>query len=233
MVRKMKLYLSLSTLIWLCATASAQTTKQARKIAQPFLIVPGWSIGKVQLGQKQEVVRQKMGQPAKSEMRPYGTVVNNFQTFKVERKILGTLLVDIWLRALSPQDKKLSRSNVFKVMYQNGIVVQITTTLSGYKTAEGLSINSTQQEFSQQFGEVDERNQTSVDGDSERPAGDSAFMKDWWDYKKQGLSVESRWHIDMTDQKNVTIEAISVHPSNRLHWFLTTLQEEPTDATSG
>lgn len=214
---KMNLYIVLSTVTWLCAPSSAGAVSQAHQTARPYLIVPGSSIGKVQLGQNQEVVRQKMGQPVRSESRRYSTITNNFQTFKTDRKILGTLSVDIWLRPLSSEDKNVGRLNLCEVMYKDGKVVQITISLNGYKTKESLSINSTFQEFAKQHGEVDESNQIAFDEELDRPFGDSHAMKSFWDFKKYGLTIESTWHDGL--ENPTAVSALSIHQPNQLYFF--------------
>lgn len=218
---KINRHIVLLILIPLCAPSSAKSKGEVEPTARPFLIVPGFSIGKVQLGQSQEIVRQKMGQPTKSLFCQCYTITSNTHIYGIDRESMGTVGVDTWLRPVSPEDKKRNlqdgHPNIFKVLYKNDKVVQVTITLSGYMTKENLSINSTFQEFEKQYGEPGEANRTWFDLDSQRLAGSSAYMKSFWDFRKYGLTLESDTYSDGYDP--TAVFALSVHPQNQLYLF--------------
>ena len=132
--------------------------------------------------------------------------------------MIGNLNVDRWQRVFLPKDKskKLSHAGWFEVFYQDDKVVQITTTLEGYKTKENLSVNSAFQAFEKQYGETNDKD--SLDFDWDRPAGSSHDTQSYWDFKKIGLRIESKSHNG--DYEPTEINAISVHPPNRPYLFI-------------
>lgn len=206
-IKKICIVVKTALLLWVLLVQTTAT--QAKQLARPFLIVPSFSIGKVQLGQSQDMVHQKMGRPVKSEARHCFTITLNSEASGFDYKKIGVFTVDTWTR----QSKS---SGSFQVLYQNNKVTQITTSIKGYKTTNNLSNQSTFQDFANHLGEVEEANNIWFDHDLERPIGESADMESYWDFVEYGLTIRSD-HYSHASEPTIVFE-ISVHQPN--HNFL-------------
>jgi hypothetical protein len=193
-----------------CVSLLKPTAIQAKQVPRPYLIVPGFSIGKVQLGQSQDEVHQKMGRPEKSVAGQCTTILYNNETNHFDYKPVGVFIVDTWTRR-----DKTARS--FEVIYKNNKVIQITNSLSGYSTKNHLTIGSTFNDFVKRFGEAGEAHEIWFDHDLDKPIGESAIMESNWDFIKCGLAISSEYYRGMTEP--TTVVAISVHQANQPYLF--------------
>lgn len=179
-----KFFLAMMLII---ACFSAQAKKQAIKIAPAFLIVPGKSIGKVAIGDEQKDVHKKMGSPsafsrkAKAEIALHHEDYPDFdQWTQACRQSSRDVIVEVWIR---PKE-----TGCFKVVYERGIVRQISTSLSGYTTLEGLSVSSGFVDFEKKYKNPRTFDYVLVEDEQ---LGFSPTLETLKDYVSDGLSLFS------------------------------------------
>ena len=90
-----------------------------------YLVVPGQSLGKLRLGQTPAQVRKILGSPAK--------------TFKLRNGLLDDVYVSKGTRKAEGQTIR----DKVEILYRAGKAVQIEATSPSFKTASGLSTDST------------------------------------------------------------------------------------------
>lgn len=190
-----------ATLLASCSLAPASFAAPAIRVpqARPFLILPGYSLGKVQLGQSRETVHRLMGKPAVEEQRECRRL--DFGSPK-----MGKLDLDRWYRTGMEGDSFNEPRGTFEVLYKGGRVIQVTTNLDGYRTVEGLSVKSPIKAFIKRYGEADE---TPFDYDADRPGGSSHAMVTYLAFEKAGLSLISDFHGGF--ESPTAVDRVSVH----------------------
>ena len=206
----MKSFVSVFVLITLSySTQSAAEPKDATK-PRPFLIVPGQSIGKIVLGQDRTAVHRKMGSPVRSRS------LKGWAGGEKDDKNVVELIEDVWQRTTTPEEKRKREKflhDAFSVYYMNNHVVQVTISLSGYATADGLSIESTFDQFEKRFGEA-VKSQWNLDPDG----GISHTMVSIWDFQQKGLAIESNFYGGGTSPREVLV--IYIHKPSKPYLFV-------------
>lgn len=203
----MKLFASILISSVICCRLVLATESKDVTTARPFLIVPGQSIGKVVLGQERATVHRKMGSPAKSRS------LEGRASEKEDDEDVVKLVEDVWQRKISEAEKRNREKflhDTFSVYYVDNRVVQVTISLSGYATSDGLSLDSNFDQFAKRFGEA-VKSQFNLDPDG----GISHTMVSIWDFQKKGLTIESYFYTGGNSPAEVL--QISVHNPNQAY----------------
>ena len=117
----------------LLSFAFAPTTfALAQTVPDQYRVVPGQRLGRVFLGDSQKTVRRRLGAPAK--------------TFKFANGFTS----DLW-RGSKRRD--INRFNTLEVIYRRNVVVQIEATNPVFKTAQGLGLASSGEEWFDRYAE--------------------------------------------------------------------------------
>jgi hypothetical protein len=199
--------------ICLCISQAPSLAKDKRAssaIARPFLIVPGYSIGKIILGQTRETVLRKMPPPSSTLRR------NIDLEDKSGKKISVNVTQDIWKRRVSPKEKKKRDSYLFDefhAVYFDNKVIQISVSITNYVTKDGLGVSSTFDAFARKFGKHKEYGFV-LSGDSETPSGEGyAFMKRIWDFEQHGIAIDRA--IFSSGDETYSVVEIFIHNTNQ------------------
>lgn len=157
-------------------------------LAQDNAIVPGKSVGAVRLGDTRDAVFLTLGKPSETKRWRSG------------------LVRDSWsgpAPAAGSEDSQI----FFRVLYRAGRVVQIEFNDPKYKTATGISIESTLTEFRAQYKRPAVRAYVYDDGEG------SGFVGYYYDSVRGGLafSFGTQDYFDAT----MIPEALRVHPAGQ------------------
>ncbi len=168
-----------------CCLASVEAgQKKQAPVARPFLIVPGYSIGKVILGMDRATVHRKMGAPISRLENAL------FYDDNGNREALpsGTG-PDTWERKrFNKAANAYQNAGTFTVNFSENKVVSISIYfITGYATAEGLTLfDSPVKQFQNRYGEA---MVTESNLDPESPTGISHSMQSVLDFPTHGLKL--------------------------------------------
>lgn len=182
----------------------------AKQVAPAFLIVPGKSIGKVAIGDEQEDVRKKMGKPHKTIKDIKAQLALSFDDYpeldqwqKSLEQSTRDVTIEIW--------KRPKAAGSFKVVYERGVVRQISVSLSGYSTANGLSTASTFTDFEKKYKSPRQFAYVLV---PDEQFGLDATLETMKDYVSDGLALFSGVYVGPSDPEDV--DTVIVHKAGLL-----------------
>lgn len=113
-------------------TFGSSSFVDAQTVPDQYRVVPGQRLGRVFLGDSRVTVRRRLGAPAKTF-----TFANGFTS-------------DLW-RGSKRRD--INRFHTLEVIYRRNVAVQIEATSPLFKTAQGLGIESSGEEWFQRYAE--------------------------------------------------------------------------------
>ena len=189
--------------LFLLALAVPATAKPINPV---FLIVPGQSIGKINIGQSQDEVRKKMGSP-KDTFSDKGKAweANTDTAFRAEYILREKrdVVADVWLRPKNEGN--------LTAIYNLGTVVQIQVSLTGYSTKEGLDTSWSFNKLSKYYKNPKIVNYVIM---PDEQLGFEPFVEQTWDYSSRGLAVLSRGYWG--PRKPSDINSIIVHGKDKI-----------------
>ena len=166
---------------------------QPQVLAAPsasYLVVPGQSLGKLRLGQTPAQVHKIMGKPS--------------QTFKLKNGLLDDLYLSKGTRKAEGQTIR----DKVEILYRAGRAVQIEATSPSFKTANGLSTDSTLRTLK---NSLDPRKFYTYGFGGDEPGG---YLKYYVDSQKLGIAFESYGAQDVWAWQSGAATLI-VHPKGK------------------
>jgi len=179
-------------------------------VAPAFLIVPGERIGKVAIGDNQEAVHKRMGKPNKVLVNVKAQLALHDEDYpeldqwqKSLEQSSRNVTIEIW--------KRPKAAGSFKVVYERGVARQISVSLNGYSTSDGLSVASTFADFEKKYKNPRDFAYVLV---PDEQLGLSATLETMKDYVSDGLALFSGVYFGPSAPEDV--DTVIVHQAGLL-----------------